>query len=210
MTPTKRYWDEESAKIAREMKAAGYSPAEIGARLDRKPESVRNFLNRGNDSPSKRLTLGEREAGATQKKCRKCEVEKPLSDFAVSRSKTNGERRWPYCKPCEIKRLADRREKGLHLDKTRRHVAKHREKYPEQAAVNRIFGAALRHGRIVRPDTCEMCGQKPAPNRLGRSSIQGHHDDYSKPLEVRWFCQPCHIKHHKNLSALTSTDGGGK
>lgn len=197
MKPTKRYWDEASAKLAWEMKARGCPTAEIASCLERDPQCIRNFFNRGKDSPSKHLTLAERDKGMLLKRCRKCEIEKPLDDFAINRSKANGNRRWPYCKPCEIARLSDRRDKGLHLEKMRRHIAKHREKYPEQAAVNRIFGAALRYKRIIRPDTCEICGQKPAPNRLGRSSIQGHHDDYSKPLEVHWFCQPCHIEHHR-------------
>jgi hypothetical protein len=66
-------------------------------------------------------------------------------------------------------------------------------------AHNKIEKAVLRN-RIERPDTCEQCGVKPPPFKDGRTAIQGHHHDYSKPLEVRWLCQDCHHLEHKLLS----------
>lgn len=178
------------------MRANGILYTEIAQKIGRTPSAVRAVINRDNWSPQQNIPLADREKGLTAKTCLKCELSKPLDDFYVSAPR-GVERRWPYCKPCEVARLADRREKGLHLPKLRRHVAKHREKYPEQAEANRIFSQAIRNKRIIRPNACELCGTSPPPNRLGRSSIQGHHDDYSKPLEVRWFCQPCHIEHHR-------------
>ena len=46
---------------------------------------------------------------------------------------------------------------------------------------------AIRDGRLLR-QPCESCGEERA---------QGHHDDYSKPLEVRWLCVKCHASHHR-------------
>ena len=56
---------------------------------------------------------------------------------------------------------------------------------------------AVKAGRMMRPERCEDCGGQPPPFKDGRSAIQAHHDDYTKPLEVRWLCQPCHHKWHK-------------
>lgn len=47
---------------------------------------------------------------------------------------------------------------------------------------------AVRHGKAIRPDTCERCGAV--------ARVEGHHHDYSKPLEVEWLCRPCHFAHH--------------
>ncbi len=48
--------------------------------------------------------------------------------------------------------------------------------------------AAIRRGDLVNPGRCEQCGSDKAVN--------GHHDDYSKPMGVRWLCQKCHLTWH--------------
>lgn len=63
---------------------------------------------------------------------------------------------------------------------------------PRFEKARQIFRRGLRDGVIVRPTVCEECGAEPLPLKDGRSSIQGHHHDYTKPLEVRWLCIPCH------------------
>lgn len=47
---------------------------------------------------------------------------------------------------------------------------------------------AVREGRLVRL-SCEDCGN-------GDAQTEGHHEDYSKPMEVIWLCKKCHIKRH--------------
>jgi hypothetical protein len=47
--------------------------------------------------------------------------------------------------------------------------------------------AALRSGKISR-QPCESCGSQKS---------QAHHDDYSKPLDVRWLCAKHHAEHHR-------------
>jgi hypothetical protein len=48
---------------------------------------------------------------------------------------------------------------------------------------------AVRDGKIRR-ETCEVCGKK----------AHAHHDDYAKPLDVRWLCALHHSQHHANLN----------
>lgn len=48
----------------------------------------------------------------------------------------------------------------------------------------------IRRGKIT-PQPCEGCGDLFA---------QAHHDDYDKPLDLRWLCLRCHLKHHKQAA----------
>lgn len=61
--------------------------------------------------------------------------------------------------------------------------------------------AAIRKGIVRVPDRCERCGCVPEPRKDGASRIHGHHDDYSKPLAVRWLCSPCHREWHRKHKA---------
>ena len=46
---------------------------------------------------------------------------------------------------------------------------------------------AVKRGIIIRKP-CEICGIK---------KVHGHHEDYSKPLKVRWLCVKHHRREHK-------------
>jgi hypothetical protein len=47
---------------------------------------------------------------------------------------------------------------------------------------------AIRRGKMSRQH-CEKCGSEKS---------EAHHEDYSKRLDVKWLCRPCHKgEHHK-------------
>ena len=48
----------------------------------------------------------------------------------------------------------------------------------------------LRVGNIQKKP-CEICGSM--------ENLEAHHDDYSKPLQVRWLCRRHHKQLHKEL-----------
>jgi hypothetical protein len=50
---------------------------------------------------------------------------------------------------------------------------------------------ATARGKLLRPDRCSECNRRCKP--------VGHHDDYDKPLVVRWVCQRCHFRIHAEM-----------
>jgi len=62
-------------------------------------------------------------------------------------------------------------------------------KHPEKVRARWQTQDAIKRGVLVR-QPCEQCGQ---------AKSQAHHDDYSKPLAVRWLCHPCHVELHRGI-----------
>lgn len=49
-----------------------------------------------------------------------------------------------------------------------------------------MVAKALKNGEIQK-EPCEKCGNIDA---------HAHHDDYNKPLEIRWLCRDHHMQEH--------------
>lgn len=74
-----------------------------------------------------------------------------------------------------------------HPEILREKQRQYRLAYPEKHRAHEIVANALRTGRLTRRP-CEVCGEARA---------EGHHDDYSKPLDVRWLCRAHHMELHR-------------
>lgn len=162
-----------------------------------------------------------------QKACRVCGETKCLTDFFCDRGRDDGLRR--ECKECSRAyqreryrrpgvldaqrkkhrasalpeaRLSRRRERGRARAKeesVRKARAefdhRRRETKPETVAAHHAVSEALACGVLVK-QPCASCGSS--------QKLQAHHDDYSKPLEVRWMCCACHMLHHQAQKRLNN------
>lgn len=130
------------------------------------------------------------------KKCFKCNKTKPLSDFYKHPRMADGHVN--KCKECNKKDVRDnRREKVEYYRKydksrayrvTEGYTKEYRAKYPRKYAAHTAVNNAIRDGYLFA-QPCEECGSS--------DSVQAHHDDYAKQLDVRWLCAPCHSEWHK-------------
>lgn len=81
--------------------------------------------------------------------------------------------------------------KGWASRNKRVYVDRFRAKYPLKAAAHDAVRNALQRGDLVRPSACERCA--------AAVPVQSHHEDYSQPLSVDWFCGDCHRARHREL-----------
>lgn len=82
-----------------------------------------------------------------------------------------------------IKRVESATTKAKAKERARKLYKEHPQRVLARLAVQR----AVKSGRLVR-QPCEKCGAE---------KTQAHHDDYSKPLDVRWLCARDHVREHK-------------
>lgn len=87
------------------------------------------------------------------------------------------------------KREKEYRKTKKSKDIQRRAIKKWRLANPEKHKTQRTFGNATRDGKIKKQH-CEVCGN---------IKVEGHHPDYSKPLEIEWLCRQHHLKKHQRI-----------
>jgi hypothetical protein len=141
------------------------------------------------------------------KYCGLCKERKPVGAFHRDRSRSDGLQ--SYCKDCRKTIEKNRRRNPV---ERARSVQLWRQRHPERAAAkgrefrkrrpeivnaHNAVARALKTGRLTKPESCEACG---AGGRL-----EGHHPDYSKPLDVRWLCVGCHYAEHGKEARLATT-----
>lgn len=66
----------------------------------------------------------------------------------------------------------------------------------QKRSAQRAVVAAVRIGSLVR----QPCGECAVLGREQVGKSHGHHEDYSKPLEVLWLCSFHHIKRHEEIT----------
>lgn len=135
------------------------------------------------------------------KQCNDCLAWKLPEDFYAH--PYTADRLLARCKTCHRRRVRENRraklayysdyEKIRNRDPQRRankqdYERTYRIRNPEKAVARNAVNNAVRDGRIVKPDYCTVCGRTNA-------TLQAHHDDYAKPLDVLWLCFVCHREH---------------
>ena len=149
-----------------------------------------------------------------EKVCFKCKEEKNLSEFYKHSKMKDGYT--SRCKECTKEDVSNYRSNNL--EKVRAYDRK-RGNFPHRVAArlkyaktvngkvatqsakdnwvgkNKIkhachvlFGNAVRDRRVIK-EPCRICGSS--------EKVHGHHDDYMKPLEVKWFCPKHHSRYHQ-------------
>lgn len=146
--------------------------------------------------------------------CFKCHVSKPLSDFY--KHPQMGDGHLNKCKDCTKKdtkertdwlwandpewvekelarqRLKERnrRELGIAHQATPEEelfrTRKYRRENPDKNRAHSAVNFAIKSGRLQKLP-CAVCGS---------DNTHGHHDDYSKPLDVLWLCPKHHFERH--------------
>ena len=128
------------------------------------------------------------------KTCFKCQKNLPLSEFYKHKGMADGHLN--KCKNCtkadsakhrleniEEIRAYDR-SRGNRQDKG--YVKAYRDRYPNKYRAHVLVNNQVRAGNLAS-QPCEVCGAL---------KTVAHHDDYSKPLNIRWLCQAHHKQRH--------------
>lgn len=130
------------------------------------------------------------------KVCFKCKKEKGISNFYKHPQMKDG--RVNKCKDCNKVDVINNRKKNIDYyrsyDRKRGnrqcagYLRKYRESYPKKYKAHLIVNYAIRAGNLFR-EPCAICEST--------ESVHAHHDDYSKPLNIRWLCAAHHRQWHE-------------
>ena len=148
--------------------------------------------------------------------CKECNKEKEISEFYVHKQMKDGHLN--KCKKCVQNKIHEYRLNNLNAlreyDKKRNslpHRVKARKEYSKtkqgkiarkKAALNyknnhpfryvahQLISNAIKNGKLIKQNYCSECNST--------LKIEAHHDDYTKPMDIRWLCELCHIRWHRH------------
>ena len=127
--------------------------------------------------------------------CKKCKLLKEDKDFYPVNGKDGRLR--PRCKQCLRKDIRKWQKTERGSETLRRASTKAYENHKEKWVARAKARYAIIKGLIKKPKKCEVCEEiKP---------LQGHHEDYTKPLEVIFLCYSCHAEADILLRSKTPT-----
>jgi hypothetical protein len=141
------------------------------------------------------------------KSCKKCGQLKSIGDFYKNMATC----KLCYCEKMRIDRINNpevfrerdakramnpervaARERYIKTESGKAAKKRATKKWVEKSTIKRaahiLIGNRLRDGKITK-QPCEVCGST--------YRIHAHHDDYAKPLDVRWLCSAHHSQWHK-------------
>lgn len=134
-----------------------------------------------------------------RKLCTSCLCHKSLNEFYAHRAMKDGHLN--KCKECVKDRVRRHRENNdsvrlydskRYRENLERRILTHqrskeyRLKFPEKYKARTAVNNALRDKRLKK-EPCMICGNPKST---------AHHEDYSKPLEVKWLCYIHHNRLH--------------
>jgi ribosomal protein S27AE len=123
-------------------------------------------------------------------RCSKCHSTKDLY-INSKRANLKGEIVPTYmCRPCNTERQRQYRSTETGKRNIYNAVKKSTEKHWDKQMARAKLQYHINVGHIVKPNKCSHCNLK--------GKIEGHHEDYSKPLDVIWVCKPCHWTYYKD------------
>lgn len=131
------------------------------------------------------------------KKCFKCNKTLHLSEFYKHKQMKDG-----HLNKCiECAKLDALNHRGDNLEKIRKYdrergsrardgyLMDYRAKYPNKYKAHNLVNNAIKHKKLFKMP-CEVCGSE--------DRLNAHHDDYLKPLNIRWLCSVHHHQWHRD------------
>ena len=137
--------------------------------------------------------------------CTICQEKKRNIDF--SPNKSTSDKLQSNCKKCHniisikwgktkrgrmLKKETAKRWRKRNPKKVKKFYDKYKDKYRKRISANSKIYYAVKSGKLARLN-CEVC-KNP--------QVKAHHDDYNKPLQIRWLRAIHHKKWHANNNPI--------
>lgn len=118
-------------------------------------------------------------------KCSRCKKREGTVKYTKSvNHKKNTVTYYLLCRKCNNDKAKKYRSTEEGRKRMNAAVARSIKKLQYKQDARMTLNLAVKSGKVDRPSKCPQCNKK--------RKVEGHHKDYSKPLDVKWICRPCY------------------